>query len=199
MRLFEQRCIVCSEKQPSGRTCSPCREDTPLTGALSAGPYAAPYLRRGISWLKFRSVKDVAPALAYLTLPHLSKISPITTLQKSAVFVPIPLHARREHTRGFNQAEEIARALQGYVHISVLQALARPKATHTQARLPNELRKQNITDAFSVIQDIPPATTHVILVDDVTTSGNTISAAAMVLRPSLPSRTQMWGLTVARG
>ncbi|MEX0650384.1 MAG: hypothetical protein WD200_05270 [Candidatus Andersenbacteria bacterium] len=174
---------------PAGKIL-PCQE------SLALAPTRPLTLRRGIGWLKFRSVKDVAPALAYLTLPHLVNIASISQLQKSALLVPIPLHYRRQRVRGFNQAEEITRAIHMYTNIPFSNLLARPRATHAQARLPHELRQQNISGAFSITHQVPHKARHLILVDDVTTSGSTLSAAAQAL---LPTEAQIWGLTVAGG
>lgn len=194
--LFSQRCIVCEDDQPRGVTCFSCREDTSLHGAISAGPYQSLALRRGISWLKFRGVKSVAEIMAYFLVPKLWLMAPLEQLQTEALIVPMPLSARRLRQRGFNQSQELANHLSRLTNIPVSSPLARTRATHAQTQLPHELRKQNVAEAFAVTGDIPPAK-YILLLDDVATTGSTLSSAAAALQTS--SSAQMWGLTVARG
>ncbi len=172
----------------------------PLTGAISAGSYQSLQLKRGIGWLKFKGVQAVAGTLAGLVLPQLPKIAPLELLQDKAVFVPVPLHARKLRQRGFNQSEDIARAVSWQTGIQVHNVLVRRRSTFSQAKLPNELRRRNIDNAFAL--SIPAFSLlssfrWIILVDDVTTSGSTLAAAASVL-PRLAGQ-QIWGLTIARG
>ncbi len=194
--LFSQRCIVCQDEAPRGLTCFTCRDSTSLHGTLSAGPYQSLPLRRGISWLKFKGIKNVASELAYFLVPKLILIAPIEQLQAEAVIVPMPLSKQRLRQRGFNQSAEIARHLSELTHIPVASNLTRTRATHAQTQLPHELRKKNVEAAFEVAGSFPPAK-YILLLDDVATTGSTLSSAAAALQAS--SSAQMWGLTVARG
>ncbi|MBI3250560.1 MAG: ComF family protein [Candidatus Andersenbacteria bacterium] len=200
---FRQRCIVCSKNSTRGITCVSCKDETPLTGIVSAGSYSYPGLRRGISWLKFKGIRPVAETLASLLIPRLPHVASMSELAQSAVLVPIPLHSRRQRQRGFNQSEDIARAIHIFTNISVLNILQRTKATWAQAKLPAEMRAQNPQDAFTVdtSQQKEFFTTKgiYILVDDVTTSGATLSAAAKTLQQQLPTHYQLWAATIAQG
>lgn len=200
IRPYQQSCIMCSEPHPSGRTCPDCTEDTLLAGVLSAAPYSAPYIQRSIKWLKFKSIRPVAPSLAFLLSPYLPRIAPLAELQQHSLIIPIPLHKKRHRHRGFNQAEEIARALSESVHISIHSALERTRHTHAQAKLPKALRKENMRGAFKLSAPIPGTIKQVILVDDVITSGTTLSVAAHTIQKGSPNFSgQIWGLSIARG
>lgn len=194
--LFSQRCIVCEEEQPRGVTCGSCRDLTSLHGVVSAGPYRSLPLRRGISWLKFKGVKPVAGVMAHFLVPKLLLIAPLEQLREEAVIVPMPLSKKRLRQRGFNQSQELAAHLSALTHIPLCYSLARTRATHAQTQLPHELRKKNVEEAFQVTEDIPP-TPYVLLLDDVATTGSTLSAAAAALQSA--SSAQMWGVAVARG
>lgn len=194
--LFPQRCIVCGEEQPHGVTCGSCRDLTSLHGVVSAGPYRSLPLRRGISWLKFKGVKPVAEVMAYFLIPTLLLIAPLEQLREEAVIVPMPLSKKRLRQRGFNQSQEIAHRLSRSTHIPVVSPIVRRRATHAQTQLPHELRKKNVEEAFQVTENIP-STKYILLLDDVATTGSTLSAAAAALQSA--SSAQMWGLTVARG
>lgn len=201
-RLGELSCIVCKTKQTRGLTCSACRKQTPIYGLLTVDTYHAPALRRGVHWLKFKHVRAVAPVLAHMLLPRLTHIAPPALLQEQAVLVPIPLHPRRLRERGFNQSEDIARALSAYTGIPVRPLLTRRKATHAQAKLPTDLRQKNITEAFEarpLTKDEVEGVKYFILIDDVATSGATLTAAAHALLPHIPLSTQVWAAAVARG
>jgi ComF family protein len=152
-----------------------------------------------VTWLKFKGVRAVAPILSLLLVPRLPLIGALADLQAHALFIPIPLHPHRERERGFNQSALIAQHLSGLTRIPWLNMLSRRRATRTQSQLPTEMRGENLREAFELLAAIPlgPERRIAIIVDDVTTSGATLTAAAAALSP-LPWR-QIWGLTVARG
>ena len=102
------------------------------------------------------------------------------------LIVPVPLHPRRMRERGYNQAAEIAGLLARGLGLAYCEALARPRYTSAQARLVREERLANLRGAF----ELRPATAvrqrvdgaHVVLFDDVFTTGATADACARVLR-----------------
>lgn len=190
-------CVICNKPHPRGLTCETCRTSTPLHGVISVGSYRNVLLQRGIGWLKYKGVQDVAPILAALLLPRLLAIAPWEELQQRAILVPIPLHRRKQRERGFNQSQAIAEALSQTTGIPVVPLLVRERPTWTQSKLPSELRRDNVSTAFALAASPAPERTMAIIIDDVTTTGSTLSAAAAVLHQApLPV---IWGATIARG
>lgn len=190
-------CVSCGRRNVRGLTCRGCHKNTILDGVISAGPYSTPLFRRGVEWLKFKGIQRIAPTLARLLISPLTVIAPLRELTHTAVFIPIPLHNRRLRERGFNQSLELAHALSSYTAIPVHEALVRTRATWAQAKLPPELRRENIRGAFAIAQQLPENIKHCLLIDDVTTTGSTLSAAAALLKAvGVP---EVWGVTVARG
>ena len=187
-------CIVCEIPHPRGATCIPCRQLSPVRSLIHGAPYDAPWIRAGISWLKFRGITDIAPTLASLIAPKLLNIAPLATLRSEYVLVPMALHAKRRRARGFNQSELIARALQEQTGISVQNALVRIRNTPSQARLPKQLRDQNVADAFSLNET--PIKENVIIIDDVATSGATLTQAA---RPFSSAKYKVFSAVIAKG
>jgi ComF family protein len=103
------------------------------------------------------------------------------------VLIPIPLHASRERERGFNQVARVLEELPQEFHDGTLafiitHALARTRATRAQTKLARAERIKNIKGAFEVVDTITIEDAHVVLIDDVTTTGATLASAATALR-----------------
>ena len=104
------------------------------------------------------------------------------------VLVPVPVHATRKKTRGFNQAEILARVIGKKLEIPVMpEMLVRNKKTLPQKDLSAAERLKNLSGAFAA-GEIPEGIRSVILVDDIYTTGSTIEACARALRASGISR-----------
>lgn len=103
--------------------------------------------------------------------------------EKPLVLVPVPLSAKRRRERGYNQAEEIARrVLETLPHAALMpDALARIRDTVPQTSLGGAKRRENMHDAFKAKEGLDPAHTYIV-VDDVLTTGATLSAAVAALR-----------------
>lgn len=97
------------------------------------------------------------------------------------VIVPVPLHWRRQFLRGYNQSEVIAKQLSRELKIPTEKLIARHKHTKQQAKLDKTERENNLIDAFSVIKGANCKKRSILLVDDVMTTGATLTEAAKVL------------------
>lgn len=187
----------------SGRTCSDCAGDIPLTGCISVREYSDHSLQRGIEWLKFKGVRPLAEILAGLLIPKLTAIAPIDVLAKRAIIVPVPLHKKRLLHRGFNQSEDIAHCISAICGVEVQNILIRSTATASQAHLPHEFRTQNMHNAFQLsilaheYEQLIRSKPIIIILDDVSTTGATLISAAKALPPH--KDVQIWGAAIARG
>ena len=109
---------------------------------------------------------------------------PIDVLAERAALVPVPLAPVRERERGFNQAQLIADALARHWCIPVWsQLVLRKRATDTQTRLTPAERSANVHRAFSVCDGMSEFVRgrHLVLIDDVITTGATLNACAAAL------------------
>lgn len=98
------------------------------------------------------------------------------------VIVPVPLHPARKKKRGYNQSEVLGEGVAEILGKPVLpRLLRRKKRTPTQTRLSATDRWQNVKEAFVLTTESIPAM-HVLLIDDVITSGATLEACATVLQ-----------------
>lgn len=122
------------------------------------------------------------------------------------IVIPVPLHARRHRTRGFNQAFLLADHLvdlnrqhpgSGFPALETdRDILLRCRWTHPQTGLNKNLRKTNIADAFRVNAQEKAAGKHILLIDDVYTTGATVDECAKTLIQSGAARVDV--LTLAR-
>ena len=117
------------------------------------------------------------------------------------MLLPVPLHRKKRRQRGFNQSEMIARAalkLKPAQDRLILNAdmLLRRRATQSQIGLTRHQRRENIRGAFVVAKPGEVSGREILLVDDVFTTGTTVSECARILRRSGASK--VWVVTVAR-
>jgi len=104
--------------------------------------------------------------------------------------VALPLAPLRQRQRGFNQAHEIARRVAPRLALPVEDALVRPSGVVAQAALPWEERARNVRGAFAVRGDVRGW--RIALVDDVMTTGATLTEAARMLRRAGAARVECW-------
>ena len=111
--------------------------------------------------------------------------------------VPVPLHPNRQRRRGYNQAALLARALARRLGRRVDEkSLTRVRDTPKQSLLSGVERRQNLKDAFVAARPSFIRGRTILLIDDVTTTGSTLAAAAEPLRAAGAAR--IWCATLAR-
>ncbi len=171
-----------------------CAGELPFASVYSCGYYHDAKLRSLITRIKFSGVTVIAKDLELFLSQRCG-----VDLEPEAVLVPMPLAEKRLRQRGFNQAEFIANTmieawgLNNKVNSSVL---ARAVHREAQSNLEHDLptRSANIKNVFSC-EKTPPE--HVVLVDDVATTGATAAEAARVLISAGGKRVDL--LTLAIG
>lgn len=125
----------------------------------------------------------LAGALAEYLHEEVANLKNFST--KPIVLIPVPLHASRERERGFNQIQKVLDALprefkDGSMSRIESHALVRTRATPQQTRLSRRDRLSNVAGAFALARPIEDS--HIILIDDVTTTGATMAEAARSLK-----------------
>jgi ComF family protein len=98
------------------------------------------------------------------------------------VIVPVPLHPARERERGFNQASLLAELLSKQTSIRCRPLLQRIRYTTTQTALDRSERMENLHNAFRLRKKADVRGLRVLLIDDVLTTGSTLSECARVLK-----------------
>lgn len=184
-------CALCGARLPHNRAV--CHKDEPyLLGA--ATNYQHPSVKILIRTLKFKLVRGVAEPLTGLIIRYANGLNlPL----EEYVVVPIPLGPRREKSRGFNQAELITQIFAAKFNLPLQNNLLyRGRETKPQSELKGLAeRRTNLVTSFA-LKDGVEVPSKIILVDDVTTSGVTLHAAAEVLKQS--GARKIIALTVAR-
>lgn len=174
-----------SSSVPSNSLCGLCRRVTPsYARAVAYGSYDGG-LRELIHLLKYQSVRPAADVLGEMLAAAIAKFRP-NFEQKTVLVVPVPLHRGKLRERGFNQSELIARAalklLPADGHFKLSPVLKRVRPTTSQIGLTQHQRRENLRGAFAVMNPEETKGNEILLVDDVVTTGTTVSECARILR-----------------
>lgn len=197
-------CLGCYEDLPVNTSCCPrCAQalETPLAPGLQCGQclkrrpaydqVTAPFLyQHTIKWLitglKFHQQHKNARLLAQLLLDKHPGFT-----EPPDFIVPVPLHSKRLRQRGFNQAEEIAAILARQLEIPLrLDLCQRVKLSAPQSGLDAKARQKNIRNAFKA--EALPGRPHLLVIDDVMTTGATVSECAKTLKKAGARRVDVW-------
>ncbi len=192
-RFSPPLCARCGDPLPATRSsptgcCAMCSVDL---GAIAAARAIGPFegaLADIIHACKYSRRPSVAAGLG-----RMMRALAVTVAEPIDVVVPVPLHPRRERERGFNQAALLAAELGP----PLCHALVRVMHTNPQVAASGHARRANVRGAFAPSRDAPRLRGRVVaLVDDVLTTGATLSEAAEALRAAGPAR--IVALTAAR-
>ena len=225
MLLFQSNCVLCDDLVKGKISlCSACRADLPrvefacqacalpllekdqgeycgqcisiktsIDYAFNLFHYATPidYL---ISKMKFQQQLSAAAILADLLQSELKE--GVKSHGFPDAFIPVPLYKTRLVERGFNQSLEIIKPLARSKNIPILlDTIERNKDTQAQTKLSKKDRKKNIAGCFSLMQK--PVHSHIVIVDDVVTTGATTNELAKVLKQNGVEKVGVWSLARA--
>lgn len=169
--------------------CGQCLTDPPPYDIAHAlFPYQPP-VPRLIAGLKFEEQFTYAVFFSHMlgqavrTLWYQEKPLP-------DLILPVPLHVSRLRERGYNQAAEIAKPAAKLLKIPIDHGVTRTKPTQPQSTLPASERGRNLARAFHTTSSY--AGLHVAIVDDVMTTGHTVTAVAELLKQHGAKRVDVW-------
>ncbi len=160
--------------------CEVCRISPPenVRRVWGAAIYDGP-IADAIKLLKFNGKIRLARVLGELLIEFASEEMSQEDYDR---IVPVPLHPVRQRSRGFNQSVLLAQAVQCAFPRAILdESLKRIRPTHTQSRLTGAERHNSLRGAFALIGDRLEGQ-RVLLIDDVVTTGGTVSECARALR-----------------
>lgn len=205
-------CQACRAELPDNRaSCSRCAEPLPdaigrdtLCGACQRDPppyhrcrtafryqYPLPHL---IAEAKFRSRFNVIRVLGQCLAATL--VDAEVGARGSVRLIPVPLHPNRLRERGYNQSLELARVLARELPLTIdTRSSIRARPTRPQIELTLKERADNVKDAFQVVQPIDDE--PIVILDDVVTTGSTVSALARVLLAAGARSVEVWAVARA--
>jgi ComF family protein len=181
---------VFATREGADRLCGDCQADPPpFARARAAALYDGP-VSQAITRFKFSRQMAFLPVMQH----WLKRPLCLELVAAADLLTPVPLHPKRIKKRGFNQALLLARAFPGAA--VAREAVVRTRHTAPQVGLNPKERQDNVKGAFAVTDPARVKGKHVLLVDDLYTTGATVKECARVLRRAGASRVEV--LTVAR-
>jgi ComF family protein len=220
--LFPPLCIACRVPVGEAGFCASCWSGItfldgpgcaccglPFPVALEGENVCAACLARPPAFDSARAifVYDQTSRGAVLALKHADRLELVpgfarwlsrigrAVLDDSDLVVPVPLHPFRLWRRRYNQAAELARRLARDRKLSYANALARSRPTPSQGAMASaKARRRNVLGAFKVPDPARVAGRHVLLVDDVLTTGATVEACARALKRAGAKRVHVLAL-----
>jgi len=201
--VFPQTCAACVDSKPvqNGIFCISCLAELPETGfhQIEGNPFEAHFwgrvpLHAGAAFLffvpdgrtqtllhhiKYRSRSDFARTIGAF---YGNRLKSAPRFQGIDLIIPVPLHWKKEHQRGFNQSAEFGLGLSETMSVPFLKTgLQRKRYTQTQTKKTRAERVSNLKDAFVIKDPKEIRGKHILLVDDVLTTGATLEACALAL------------------
>ena len=198
--FYPNLCLACGDNLPpfDEIICLKCQFKLPRTGfhehlenpfterfwgrvRIESGAALYYYTKGGkvqqlIHRLKYEHRPQIGYKLGQLYGRQLKEAAAFTEID---AIVPVPLHPRKKHQRGYNQAAEFGRGLAEAMDVpQFAHALARRSYTSTQTRKSRTERLENVLQAFLVNRPEQVRGRHLLLVDDVMTTGATLEACA---------------------
>lgn len=198
--FFPRCCIVCGNPLAKGEVylCAHCNMNLPRTDLHKQKDNAVEqlfwgkiplerataffYYRKGSNYrqilhrLKYRGEKEIGEVMGRCMA---TELLPYDFFSDIDVIIPVPLHPKKQRARGYNQSEWIARGISGISGISVdTTSVSREKNTATQTRKTVFERWENVNQTFTLHLPERFAHKHLLIIDDVLTTGATTVACA---------------------
>ncbi len=199
--FFPRCCLLCGQPLRKGEEhiCFRCLVALPRThlqkeNELEKSLWGKLPIERGNAFLFYAKGGDVRKLLfelkyygnadlgRFLGRCMASELLPTGFFNDIDCIVPVPLHARKQRKRGYNQAEVLAEGIASVVNVPLAKhLLVRSKDIETQTHKGNYERWENVRDVFECLSPEDLTDKHILLVDDVLTTGATIVACSDAL------------------
>lgn len=220
--IYPETCLACQSELSSfeQHLCALCKnelhytdfenyqEDSPLDklfwGRISVNTlFSLLYYNKNdqsqaiLHHLKYHNRPDLAQYMGNLIGERIKKTPAFSNID---FLVPIPLHEKKKHIRGYNQSEEIAKGifLQTKKPINTT-FLTRQTHTESQTRKGKFERWTNVQEAFYLNKELPKDVKHIALVDDVITTGSTLETAVKLIKNKYPIEVSIISIAYAGG
>jgi len=207
--LYPKFCLNCGRE--GSYLCSDCQSTLEVSSSHTeyqteeikdlyfALPYQNQLIKNLIKLFKYQPfVKELSQPLSSLIITHFQLIEKSPADLAGYILMPVPLEKKKLKWRGFNQAEELAKELNSFLKIPLInEVLIKTKETLPQAELSGKEREENIKGVFSCRNKEKISGKKILLVDDIYTTGSTMKEAARVAKAA--GAKEIIGIAVARG
>lgn len=203
--IFPRRCEICGEVVPiTDRYCEPCTHNVCITGEIctkcgkmksdcsckkshhkpSYDAIIAPFMYdgnivRAIHRLKFYSRPELAKSMGH-------QIADLVKERYDGIsfdyVTAVPLTIRRKYRRGYNQSALLAKVVAKELGVEYKPTIKKAFDTPPQRTLPAKFRRGNVFGAYDIIDSVDIEDKNILIIDDVKTTGATISNCAYVLK-----------------
>lgn len=172
--------------------CFECESNAPAVDSVICALHYATPVDHLIQRMKYAHQLSYAKVLGELFARHLSQMD----FERPDAILPVPLHKARLRTRGFNQTVELYRELSKHFPIPLLKDVKRVKNTSHQTQIKGDERAHNLQGAFAIKagSKLPQ---HVVILDDVITTGATTNTLAKLLKESGVEKVSVWAIARA--
>ena len=194
--LYPERCPFCGKIVEAHEiACKDCYKDlrrkhSPITGGaggfrcVSSFPYGGK-VRRTILRIKYHERVQFIPQLAAILADDINSVYGKECFD---MITAVPMHKRDIKMRGYNQSEILAKELSKLLSVPYADTLVKIKRTKKQHNLKFTERKTNLSGAFKLIDKDTVKGKRILLIDDIITSGNTLSVCGKALAGAKPSK-----------
>lgn len=193
-------CALCKNPTEFTRICYKCKDKTALKAVFIVADYNNEILQNLIHNLKYNYIEELSTILTKLIDKYFKNSELLNNFQfcsEDTVLVPVPLHKKRQLSRGYNQSELLADTfclINGFKKVDILKRI---KNTQSQVKLSRQERLHNLTKAFVYKPDQSiDINKKIIIIDDVLTTGSTLDECARVLANH--GFSQIYGLVLAQ-
>ncbi len=193
--LIKKPCLTCATPMPDNSRsikCGKCIIHPPIqTKTISAFEYKQP-VDQLITKYKFHYDFTAGHILIKTFIKSIKQ----NNSNLPEAIIPVPLHRKKIKRRGFNQSIEIAKIIVKDLGIPILRShVIRIKNTDPQSSLPSNKRTDNLKNAFELKKEIPYK--HIAIIDDIYTTGSTITSVAKLLKKNGVENIEIWCLARA--
>ena len=179
-------CPNCANATPTNAVCGNCLDKKPIWQNAYVPFHYSGIIQYIIKQLKYHHQPHLAKTLAFEFYRHYSG-------EKPDAIIPVPLHKKRLSFRKFNQSYLIAKHLAHLFAVPLLQNVAyRKKDTQSQTQLNNKQRAKNMKNAFVLKHKEKIQGKHLVLCDDVYTTGSTLTSLSKEIKKFKPSQIDVW-------
>ena len=173
LQIIPSRCYRCHKLTEESRTCNRCRKISRLY-RVQVGTIYEGFAKSLVWQLKYAGAQAAAKEIADLLATR-------TKVADNCLIAPVPTATSRVRRRGYDQAKLIGRSLAKQLGLQYLDCLARIGQTH-QIGARRELRLKQLSSAYRLKSGLIVADMHIILIDDVVTTGASLEAVAKCLK-----------------